>query len=548
MLIFEREFARMTNRSILFLLVTSLLIGGCTGDLLDTVDKASRVKEVTWNPAFAAPLINTTITLDDLVKDVNVVEVNSDDEGLVIITYKGEVLKLEAIDFVKIQDQSLAETVNLSPAEVTQFNSTGNLTIQRSFFAEFSVGDLRIDNLLMFVCNHLLVARTDIEHDVDIKLTFPGVTKNGNPLVMEGRLEDKNGTQTIAFSNNLSGYEFDMNDGPQGYNELEVDAEIVLSSTGGPVVSASNEIVFQNEFIYNEFENLFGYVGKYQENLGPEKVALSVFTQSLGGGSFTLVDPKIKIGMANSFGVPIDARITRLEGVKDGVTTGVTGFPDPLPIPTLMPSEIGTLKRDSIVLNKDNSNFVDVLNIQPDSIIGGVSVEINPGPVTNNNFITRFSEIDFDLEVEIPLWGTASDFSIKQEVPFELALDSTVEIENIEMKLYTENGFPVDLGIQLYFYDSTTNTLLDSLFDGSGLVLDGGVPGSDGVVQTVSVNTNIVEASKARIDRLRQANKAEIVGRFNTSKVNGQSENVKFMIQNALLLKFGVDVDLKVTQ
>lgn len=538
----------MIKKSFILPFVIASILGGCSGDLLDTVDKASRVKEVSWNPAFAAPLINTTITLDDLVKDVNVVEVNPDEEGLVIITYKGEVLKLEATDFVKIQDQSLTQTINLTPAEVGQFNTSGNLTIQRSFFSEFSVGDLRIDNLVMFVCNHLLVARTDVDHDVAINLTFPGITKNGNPLVMKGNLEDKNGVKSVAFSNNLSGYHLDMNDGPQGYNELEVDAEIVFQSTGGAPVTSASEIVFQNEFIYNEFEKLFGYIGKYQQNLGPEQVAISVFTQSLGGGSFTLVDPKIKVNIANSFGVPIEARISRLDGVKDGSVMGVTGFPNPLPIPTLQPSEVGTTKYDSIVLNKDNSNFVNVLNSQPDSIVGGVSVDINPGPVTNTNFITRNSEIDFDLEVDIPLWGTASDFSVKQEVPFELSLDSMIEVNNITMKLYTENGFPVDLGIQLYFYDTTTNTLLDSLFNGTGLILDGGVPGSDGVVKTASINTNIVEASKERIDKLRQANKAEIVGRFNTSKVNGKSENVKFMIQNALLLKFGVDVDLKVTQ
>ena len=513
----------MNKFTLIGALLLSVSFSSCVKDLNDLNDRASRIKEVQWDPAFAAPLINTTLVLDDLIQDVDVVEISEGPDGTIIVSYKGEVVTVKATDFVELGDQSMQDFFNPTSDEIDSFNSNGSVTIERSYFIKWDIGDVEIDELEMFISNHSLLVQTDIDHQVNVDIRMPGISYDGNPLrAMNGSLEQNGNNKTRFFNNGLTGYDMDMNDGPDGHSELLVEAKITITSESATPLSTAKYISIQHDFVYNQYETIHGYIGKFETDAGPEVVSIGIFEESLGGASFSLVDPQVKIAIRNSFGVPIVSKVSRMDAYSDGNPISIAGIPDPLPIPILSPSEIGQVKRDSIFLTKDNSNFVTAVNNQPDSMVYGFEVDVNPQGPTSTNFITRNSEIGFDVEVDIPLWGTASNFSLKQDQEFELALEEDVDIENLIMKVYTENKFPVDLEIQLYFYDSTNNTLLDSLIEGKGFVLDGGKVDASGKVNEAGININEVTATGATIDRVRDANQVRIVGRFSTTKINGQ--------------------------
>ncbi|MBA7592291.1 hypothetical protein ES708_34471 [subsurface metagenome] len=96
---------------------------------------------------------------------------------------------------------------------------------------------------------------------------------------------------------------------------------------------------------------------------------------------------------------------------------------------------------------------------------------------------------------------------------FELVSDEDSDIgpENIKymmMRMETENWMPLDLGIQVYFIDSTQNWLrLDSLFGEDKDIFKSGVLNADGrVIQATQKITEVV-LTTSQIENILDANK-----------------------------------------
>jgi len=245
---------------------------------------------------------------------------------------------------------------------------------------------------------------------------------------------------------------------------------MTVTKRAGNVIKPVETITFDVDLLDQEFSQLVGYFDASNFNSASDTLDLGIFTNN-EGGSFTLADPRIKFILENSVGLPVEARILNFDGTNtDNETVSLSGYPDPLPIPNLVYSEIGQTKKDSFTLDKNTSNLAAYVNNRPAKNFYEIGVNtVSAG--ADRHFVTDSSHVAAKIEIEVPLEGTARDFVLESSQPFTLELENTAEIKEVLIRIYTENGFPADIATQFYFEDSTAGVVLDSLIDTDILIM-----------------------------------------------------------------------------
>ena len=146
-----------------------------------------------------------------------------------------------------------------------------------------------------------------------------------------------------------------------------------------------------------------------------------------------------------------------------------------------------------------------------------------------------------DVELEIPVWFSAQNFAIEEVSEFDASfLD---EVESAEFKLITENGLPVEAGVQVYFMDDN-GIVLDALLNGmNNALIPSATVDSNGKVSATSVGEEVVEIAGTRIDNIRAATQIGINGTVSTANMGTVA--VKFYSDYGMTFKLGVKAKLK---
>jgi hypothetical protein len=248
--------------------------------------------------------------------------------------------------------------------------------------------------------------------------------------------------------------------------------------------------------------------------------------------------------ISNSYGIPIDATIAQLDAYTPGaVPFQVTGYPSPLPLKSPGMNQIGQTLVGFFTLNNANSNLATIIKKVPQSFIYKIDSKTNPNGATHNNFILDSSRFKVDMEVELPLWGTAKDFVLIDTIDFKLEEDLTTEIESATIRSYNSNGFPMDVAMQVYFADSLYKPI-DSLVVPYQLILKSAIvnPASGKVVAPTE---KIYDATltQARAKKLKTAK--YLLVKANATTTSGGNTNVKIYANYKIDLKLGVQAQIR---
>ena len=99
---------KKTSSTILFLLI--FLISSCVKDITETLDKASKVSQVRWNPKIALPLLYSDLNFRDLLDETNAKQyIRIDDDSLVSLVYEDNYNSDYAENVLKLETQSYGE-------------------------------------------------------------------------------------------------------------------------------------------------------------------------------------------------------------------------------------------------------------------------------------------------------------------------------------------------------------------------------------------------------------------------------------------------------
>jgi len=503
----------------------TLLNTSCIKEFEDTIDELSSIKGVTSNPTLAAPLINGSINLRDLLNDLS-----EDDDVFTTTDSEGKIsLKFFSRDSVEEKQYITLPNINSSidaimpPNEIPNFETTGKFSqnISKDLNIVLS-GNQRVERVVVKQGSFNFNIGSNFKHNTTVKISYPGITKNGIPFI-DSFVFIYNGSTpaNITRSVDLSGYEIDFTKNGSTYNVFTYEIGVDITRNPSNNVSLTDKVSIVQGINVTQYKRIEGYFGKFDIAELTQSDELGLFDKKLEGNVF-VENPSLSLKLTNSFGLPVTARVLEIYVVSgSGVKTPViiNAFKDTFALEYT--SSIDQSKVTEYIIDKSNSNIDVVLNTAPQTIYYKVLFTANIVDIPNPNVLYDNTTVKQESTLDLPVDIKILNYAIESDGDFELGetlgdIDSNVVTINwAEVVSEIANGLPLNASVQVYIEDTVTNTLVDSIFKPAYLILAANVNAEGEVIQPTKVNiTNTI--NKAQYDNLKRGNKFRLQVRLTT--------------------------------
>jgi len=537
------------QRAKTWLLVLSMPLFFLTACFQDIIDDIDNLEDIVWNPTFALPLVNSTFTLEEFIEDLedDSVEIVIGAGGDISVVYTTNVLSQRADELYTIPDQTFNRRIGLNgtlPVPVG-IPFVGTIDLSESFDLDWDPEqDERIDSILFNSGNLNIDIVGNILPAGEVILTSSAlISSDGQPfeIVLNWTAGNPN-TPSVSIPRSLQGAKIDLTGGGTTNNLFQFAVQARLDFNG-EVIDPAQEISIDFSFTDLSFQAIYGDLGTRTLASITEEVDLNLF-QDLVDGELFLDDPQLTLEVQSSYGVSVGLDLssfvaTRNEGSEELALQGtITDNLQVIDGPDF--SQIGQRITTTVPINKDNSNLRDLLAFYPETFRYDVSGTLNPGGGMNQNFVLDSSILETNVEVEVPLVGRVKNLVAEIDEEFE-GQDFT-EVGNAILQLNTRNEFPVEINVQVYFYDG--NQLLDSLFNESLNFVEAAVVNAQGDVVQASEQTVELIFTDERLDRLSQANR--LVSRVMLNTSGNDQQVVRFLSTHQVQVALGGQTQFEV--
>lgn len=439
------------------LALSLLLLAACMPD-----EDFSNIQLRTPSPSLSLPILNTNLRVEDMIRttDGGMLEQNSDQSYSLF--YRQSVSSPDLEELLPplppqrySQEFSLGidmPTLNISPppveAEGKMPLNLGGLSI---FGIECKAGLLEVNT------------SSDYQHDVDITLTFPDITDaTGRELSMRFNLTNW-GSSNSQQQVNLEQHFIRLQD-----DSIRYRMTASITASGAPI-SENESINFDFRMRDLAFSYLEGNFSDITVPLEADTLQIPFLANAVNGN--VALNPSFRFNFTNSFGVQLqpdlsNVFVTRKSGtvVRMQDDVGSDFFSGEFSFPYPQHRDEGSVSAEQLI-NRDNSNIEEAFAELPRGIAHGIGFRLNSHE-NDTSFITDQSRIGLDMEVEIPLEGS---FDITLEDTIAVNLNFEQEVESLRMLIKTENSFPIDARMQIYFLDESGDMIMDT--DGEPLQL-----------------------------------------------------------------------------
>ncbi len=526
-----------------------VLLAGCVKDEFDY----DKLKDSHIKPEIAVPLVYSSLTFADILGQHPNSTITVDSNHFCTLVYKGKLFSLRADELIDIPSQNAYQSYALTATQINTLTSVGTVSFSASQIIDVSNGaNISLDSMEFKSGTLDIAINSQFLQNGQLQISIPSLKKNGIaatqtvPIVYNNGIPFNVGNPGApAASFDLTGYKADFTNNGTTHNQLRINYTITLTQPGTAPTTATALFVNCN-INQPEFKNLFGYFGQMQ--LAPEgdTLALSVFENAYGMGSFTVVNPQMIFTINNSFGLPIRANITRFEAYNassGNFTLSNLGIPNPLPVNSPTVNQIGQSITTSFTLTKQNSDVYNIIAQKPQMLIYKIDALSNPTGAQQTNFVIDTSMLALNLEVDLPMYGTANDFCVQDT--FDFKFENIDNVESMLIHSTVTNGFPIDAEMQVYFTDENYN-LLDSLFvPGQVILAAAPVNNSTGYVSNSTSKTTDVELSPVKILHLNNTKKMLV--RATATTINNGTTDVKIYDYYKLDVTIGAKAKMKIT-
>lgn len=456
------------------------------------LDNFTEVEEVAFDATYAVPLVDSRVSLGDLLGDVaEGVTLSVDPDGLLRFRYAGEIAAVGS-EVVFERLEAIAQGVFVPIVRSRQaapFAGGDDLDIDRV--------DIKSGRLVYNLTN-------DYDRPVTVNLRIPDATRDGETFSVGGELPAYSGEgplPTIANQDDpidLTDYVLTISDDSL-YFEYDVidEAGNLLEPSAQTVVAITNL----------RFSSVEGYLGSEEYPGGRDTVEVDFFDNYLEGEIF-FVDPKIRMTLANTFGVPALALVDVLNVIDvNGNVIPITGEAVEQGFRFNSPTVPGDTAFTTFLFDNTNSNIAEVLSARPVALDYEINALINPDEDPSiRGFLTDGASYRARVEVELPLYGNARGFTVRDTFPVDL-MDRFGDVTAVDFRLTTRNGLPVGVELTGTFVDADGNALAD-LTDGAFTLLRAAPVDANGDVtaETTPV-TQDIRVADDRLEAIRSANR-----------------------------------------
>jgi len=533
-----------------YFIIVTIILTSCIKDNFD-FDKLSN--HINWQPNIAAPAIHSRLTIRDLIRDYDQQHLFVEDSTkFLYLVYSNRVFTLPAINYVSIPDQNFPQQQFTGDEFISQgfpiTNQTVSITKNLNLSLTTQIINDAIDSIIFKSGTFNLNVSSNFQHNGLLTITFNSIRKNNLPYSKTVSLDASGNFNYSNSFNDLQDYKLNMT----SPNQLTCEIVLTLTKTGNNPVLPNNFANVTFSFNGVDYKLIFGNFGNRVIPVQEDTVNVEIFNNTYGG-SLYFINPKIKIHLYNSFGVPLGAAFTSF---KIYSSSDHTYFPYQIPAqynPLIIEAPVygQNYKVTNVVL--DTNNFPDIRNIifnNPRYFYLQTNAMMNPPSTNQYNYLSDTSRFAVDLEVELPLWGRSTQWILQDTLPFDFSKyykDSTVDLNNIEYVKFVFNvlnSMPTEAKVQIYFTDTLYN-IIDSVFTPQNmLIMQSGILDNNGkVIQPTLKSTQIVYTG-SRLANLMNVKKVLVRGYLNTA--NNGNTIVKFYSYNYLDVKMGVQVQAKI--
>ncbi|MCK9203236.1 MAG: hypothetical protein M0P58_02230 [Bacteroidales bacterium] len=450
----------------LFILSLFTLLSSCSKDDFDF----DKMTDPDWSPTWSAPLIHSNLTLHDILKKGGTLFIEDPVTHQLTLEYGNSLFSQSAEQYLQVPDQkdmkieSAAINIVVGPGDSTYFD------IEAPYSFSTSQEGQVFDSIFVKTGAFDMDISSQINHSIKVIIRLPNAVKNGKGLEITTNLPYA-GTLPVqkTISIDLSGYTIRLNNTPGHVNEIIPSAHMIIYGDDNPNNSPYTFTAIC-DLINLKFSKIIGYFGQYNYPL-EDTLYLNLFKNNMSG-NIHLEEIDLFLKTTNSIGMPIQLTFNDLIAHSDknppytvNIADPSTGFPNPITIPSPDLAHMGTSVDTTFQFGENNSNIIPAINLSPTYIYFNINGMSNPA---NNpafkNFVYDTSRFSVDFDVVLPLFGAISGFYVEDTVDFDFDIPNQASM--VDFKVRTENHFPLNAEIQIYFADKDYN-ILDSLFSSS---------------------------------------------------------------------------------
>ncbi len=390
--------------------------------------------------------------------------------------------------------------------------------------------DVEVDFIDLAAGQFVYSFESDLNTTLQLNLEIPQLLdENNNPFSEDIQIVNSG---LVVNSISLEGYKFDFS---SNVNQLQVNySSQILESQNFVSYNHSDEISLSIGMEDLEFNLIQGYFGQIEEYIAEDVLDIDFSALSDIASGIILETPSLIFTADNSIGIPFEINFELLgENQGEYVELGGPVF------------EIPSEQESSVVFDSENSQLSEFVALNPTTINYSGSVLSNPlGNTGVPNTIRPNTNITLGFEMDLPLHLRIKDANTLDTLDLSFEFENPVEmIESVTMKLHTQNEFPLDVELTMFFQDSITGLLVDSL--NVGLLQAAEVDEYGRVVEPKVYNSNI-SVSSAQLEALLNSNKTILDIRMNS--YDSDNSAVKLYTDYEFIIDAGLLVELKIEE
>jgi hypothetical protein len=506
----------------------TLLCGSC----IDQSDY--EIDSVSLEPTYVGKLVTGSLGITDLLNDDDSLHFKTNNEGLLYVTYDQELVSQDIRNLFDIPSIPINRSFVMPGATIPPHNKDLRSDSIASV-VDFGMSPEKLDEISLSegritysTSNN--PSSTNLDYEVQIALAGFKSRTTGKSLsaVIKG-----NGTI------DLSDYDLTLND-----NKFDLKLVLVLKKTSSfTVIPPASSVNIQLNFGGFKFFYIKGFLGDQVTSLDAQSMPVGIFDSKVfQEADISLAQPKVSLTVYNQNGVPCNVTFTKLEARKDGAAPMQITLNPANPVPLAYPTVIGDTKATTVTI----TNVNELLNYAPNELYYQADARINEGLTSGENFVLDTSEMKVKLNIEIPLWGTASGIVLQDTLDVDLENVEGSEVDAVQLKLKFVNEFPLDGNVQFVLTDNNYTPITTLLTSDQTNIIKGSTVNAAGELQSAGVYDGIIDLDKSKIDNMFDAKHIIVVTSLQTSRnAAGGAQDVKFMADYKLSIDVGVLATLK---
>jgi hypothetical protein len=537
--------SKWTISLLIFATISTFFIQSCVKDNFDM--KKLSTSNLDWNPNIAIPIVNSDVTLSDILDDYKEALVE-DNNHLISIIYEKE-YSAKADSVLPLKNQHFYESLVASQSYPA---GKDTILLNESELFEVSKEDEHFHKIVLKEGKITIKAKSSFNLTGTLTVTFDKVTENGNvikidvPIKPGGTTQSSSRTITDLCEINLRGAN------NNSYNQMPITYSAKLSPgaiTAGQKVEI--EIILEDL----EFKSIEGtFAKKLIETIPEQQIDLSVLNKAFGDNVF-FADPKLNITVSNSFTLPANIDFVKME--EDYYNK--IDLDDSIKTFTIKSALVnGSFVETNRQINNGNTNstFGAFLSSAPEYLNVKVEANLNPDNLTQVFKVLDTDEIKVKIQLDLPLHGKKEGFLIEQVAKFDLEdlVEKKDMIEFAKFRLALDNGFPIDGTVQAVFCDYAYWNGTDSVYHEIYNINDYQYlfPDEDGVIKSAEIDANgkvtnstltttDVDFTKDKINAIINAKYIKFkINLYTTNPSPGVYPIVKFYSYYKLNVRFGM--------